>query len=140
MSNLEGGAARLAGVLGLEGTEELHKLFMAEHQATMDVITGFIQDRNNQFGHEDQIPTKDQFVRNTTVTLAVEHIGEFTAALLAADPPSLTSQNVTAQNLFDVRQMWWSRQFLLTRPNDIGRQSQLSMAPFTFSAKEAFLA
>jgi SNF2 family DNA or RNA helicase len=106
----------------------------------MDVITGFIQDRNNQFGHEDQIPTKDQFVRNTTVTLAVEHVGEFTAALLAADPPSLTSQNVTAQNLFDVRQMWWSRQFLLTRPNDIGRQSQLSMAPFIFSAKEAFLA
>lgn len=140
MSNLEGGAARLAGALGLEGTEDLHKLYSAEHQATMDVIRGFVQDRLNQFGHGDQIPSKAQTVRYHTVTLAVEHVGEFTAALLGADPPDLTAQNVTAQNLFDVRQMWWSRQFLLTRPNDIGRQSQLSMAPFTFSAKEAFLA
>jgi hypothetical protein len=47
---------------------------------------------------------------------------------------------VTESNLFDIRQMWWNRQYMLTRVNDLAANSQLRIAPFHFDALETFLA
>ncbi|KAJ5806008.1 uncharacterized protein N7503_003610 [Penicillium pulvis] len=63
---------------------------------------------------------KFRAVHHYTVTYGVEHAGRYTVALLADQPPTLSTQNVTDDSLFDLRQLWWCRQILLTRPNDLG--------------------
>ncbi|CAI7656503.1 unnamed protein product [Penicillium glandicola] len=75
-----------------------------------------------------------------TVIEAVEHAGRYTQLLLDDKPPTLVSPNVTESNLFDIRQMWWNRQYMLTRINDLAINSQLRIAPFSFDALETFLA
>ncbi|OGE48990.1 hypothetical protein PENARI_c024G04235 [Penicillium arizonense] len=96
-------------------------------------------DRQNDFGHA-HLPKDLCIVHAHNITNAVQHAGEFTVALLAGKPPTLATQNITQDNLFDVRHIWWNRQYLLTRPSDFGARSQLKQHPLVFDAKETFLA
>jgi hypothetical protein len=57
--------------MGLEGSVEVHKLYTRVHQATKDVIAGFVKDRLNAFGHSE-LPKHLQATRYHTVTTAVE--------------------------------------------------------------------
>ncbi|KAJ5162548.1 Helicase C-terminal [Penicillium capsulatum] len=139
IKDLDGSASRLAGAMGLEGSYQLHRLFSSTCPDTYGVIREYVEDRLKDFDHS-QLPKNLRTIHPHTVIDAVERVGQFTVALLAEKPPTLETQNVTQENLFSVRQMWWSRRYLLTRPNDFGARSQLRHQPLSFDAKETFLA
>ncbi|KAJ5924258.1 hypothetical protein N7466_008445 [Penicillium verhagenii] len=88
--------------MGLETCHQLHRLFSPDCPATQDVIANFVKDRQNDFGHAS-LPKNLRAVHFHTVTNAVEQANRFTVALLADQPPTLLSQNVTSENLFDLR-------------------------------------
>ncbi|KAJ6113215.1 SNF2-related protein [Penicillium sp. IBT 18751x] len=122
MKDLEGSAARLAGALGLENTQQLHALLISEFRDAHKVIRDFIEDRLNKFG-EPGLLKKHKIVNHNTVLLAYEESDRWTKMLLADKPPTLKTDNVTESNFSNLRQLWWIRKLLLTRPADIGRNS-----------------
>lgn len=139
INNLEGAASRLARCLHYATTTQLHELCSKKHEATQKVIIAFCKDRNASFGVPESF-TGRKTVNNSCVSQVIENLPQYTSALMDTEPPTTDSPNVSDANLFDIRQAWWNRQFLLTRPSDIGRCSQLSHTPFTMDAKEALLA
>ncbi|KAJ5209980.1 Helicase C-terminal [Penicillium cf. griseofulvum] len=142
MKDLDASAARLAGCLGFQTTASLRALFSSTNAATKRVIVDYIADRQAGFGIASlpDFPTKFRSIKAPTVIEAVDHAGRYTQVLLDGKPPTLASPNVTESNLFDIRQMWWNRQYMLTRVNDLAANSQLRIAPFYFDALETFLA
>ncbi|KAJ6112271.1 Helicase C-terminal [Penicillium sp. IBT 18751x] len=118
---------------GLDGS-------IARLAATSAVILAYVQDRAQDFEQATTVPKRFRLVQYHCVTYAVERAGQFTVALLANTPPTLQTQDVTPENLFNVRQMWWCRRYLLTRPNDFGQRSQLRNNQLVFDAKETYLA
>ncbi|KAJ5210854.1 Helicase C-terminal [Penicillium cf. griseofulvum] len=142
MKDLDASAARLAGCLGFQTPASLRALFSSNNAATKRVIVDYIADRQAGFGIASlpDFPTKFRSIKAPTVIEAVDHAGRYTQVLLDDKPPTLASPNVTESNLFDIRQMWWNRQYMLTRVDDLAANSQLRIAPFHFDAFKTFLA
>ncbi|CAG8885316.1 unnamed protein product, partial [Penicillium egyptiacum] len=75
-------------------------------------------------------------IRTSLVVLAVNHSAKYAGVLLAPSPPELSTPHVERTNVFDLRALWHVRRFLLSRTQDLGRQSQVLHTPFHFDAKE----
>ncbi|CAG8898331.1 unnamed protein product [Penicillium egyptiacum] len=137
---MDDSAPVVAGILGYPDTASFFRLISTDCPDTRQIIIDLFRDRDNKFGFADsaEVPPGLRSIRNSMVIIAFNHSAKYSAALLA-ESACLSTPHFEPGDVFDLRTLWYVRRLLLSRAQDLGRQSQVLTTPFNFEAKETLI-